>query len=90
MARPKKDPEQSVSEEFVAKINAANDDELNKIIAQLTKEQELNLQAKKDDVDLQRLSEQKKVASQGYVEATKQYKASMKLIMGVLASRGKV
>lgn len=91
MARPKKVkvPFADVPEEFRNSIDSSTDEEINKKIAEVAKNDAALKEAKKADEDLKRLKEQVKVANEPYADAAKANAGRIGYARYVLSSRGK-
>lgn len=88
--RVKKDQFADLPADWKDAIIGSSEEEINKRIAELAKNEEENQKAKKDDADLTEKKEQVKFASEGYRESTKGYKLRMRWIMQILGDRCKI
>lgn len=90
MARPKKDksPYDDLPQEWKDSVASKSIDEINDEIANITKRQEENLKALKDDPDLENLKWQVKEASAPYREATKANKLKVSYAIEILEAKG--
>lgn len=86
--RPRADEFSELDQDFKSALEAMSESEINVKIAEIAKNQEDLDTAKKDDVDLQNLKEQVKVALEPYSQATKANKQSIKYAYQILKSRG--
>lgn len=89
MARPKKDPYSNLDDEFKAKVEAANDEQLIEILGEVAKNEELNRRNKADDQDLQEKAAAKDMAEEQYKDASKANKLKTRYIYDLLRARGK-
>ncbi len=81
-------PFSDLPESFKEAMNAASPEELQKVLADIHKDDERNAAAKKADQDLKQKQEAVKFASEGYNEVAKTNKSKTGFIIQLLAGRG--
>jgi hypothetical protein len=86
--KTKKVPFSELPESFKDAMVSSSPEELQKQLADIHKDDERNLAAKKADQDLKEKQEQVKVAAQGYNDVTKLNKLKTAFIIQLLADRG--
>lgn len=74
---------------FLDEVVALDSDNMGKKIVELAKYQSQIEEAKKQDVDLSRILEQKRVAEEVYVQGIKVNKMKIKFLVQTLEARGK-
>lgn len=85
----KKDPFEDLDEDFKTTIEALNEEEVRKRIAQVALDQESLMVAKKADLDLEKAKEVAKEAGAIYRDGTKVNKLKISFARQVLSDRGK-
>ena len=89
MARPKKDPFETLPDEFKSKVDGASDEQILEILGDVAKAEEYNRRCKEDDQDLQEKKAAHDIAGEGYKEASKANKLKTRYLYDVLRARGK-
>lgn len=89
MARTKKDPFDSLSEEFKDSLAAMNEVDIRKEVSKIALDEEENSRLKEEDLDLKALKEQVKEASEQYRERSKSNRLKIKFARRILEDQGK-
>jgi hypothetical protein len=89
MARPKKDPYETLPDEFKTKVDGATDEQIIEFLGEVGKAEELNRRLKEDDQDLQEKKAAKEMAEEGYKEASKSNRLKTRYLYDILRARGK-
>lgn len=83
-----KNPFNLLDEEFKNKVVGSKTDELQDLISEVTKNEELNLAAMKADQHLKEIRKEAAEAAKSYKDGTKANKQRLKFIIQVLSDRG--
>ena len=87
-SKKSKVPFSDLPESFKDAMNQAGPEELQKVLADIHKDDERNAAAKKADQDLKKAQEAVKTASEVYNEAAKLNKSKTAFVIQLLAGRG--
>jgi hypothetical protein len=89
MARPKKEPQDILSEEFKNMVASGSEDELKTRVVSLSKNEEEVVKTRSDDTKLSDTKLLLKELSGPYTDALKEIKAKRRYVLKVLQERGK-